>query len=84
MGCVNPLFLHVKVNNQTVKMELVSGARVSALLNKTFKERYSNCIFKNTSVRLHMYDGTVVIALGDSMYTYNTRTSVKRMLTNFS
>ena len=73
---VKPFTVHVKLNDKPLCMELDTGATVSFISDKTFRELFPSTTLQPTTTQLHSYLGETITAMGkvEVKVTYGTQT----------
>ncbi|XP_046742528.1 uncharacterized protein K02A2.6-like [Diprion similis] len=61
---IEPEMVEILIKGTPIMMEIDSGAGKSVIPERFYKEFFSHCILEETTVKLRMYDGTVMLPIG--------------------
>ena len=60
----DPIFIHPKINGKDAKMELDTGAALTCMGNKKFRESHPNAKVHKTNIKLKTFSGEIMEPIG--------------------
>lgn len=75
----NPIVADTLIEGQSIPMEVDTGAGRSVISKRVFLKNFNHCKLEATSVRLRMYDGSILVPEGQILVKVKSNDSVNKI-----